>query len=174
MDYKNNINSCISILVCENFWFKIFLKIIWIIFFAKCRSWIDYETCKNVYCKLYYETFSSTYSCLYNSCIYDGWNKVVWSSLSVISWELYYSENPLSICSIYIHDLKTYFIIINDPLAKIIHIITNEKYLKSHRLIAYAFSYIKETNELMFISNNGLYSINITEQRNFFSKFMWK
>ncbi|CAF0909335.1 unnamed protein product [Rotaria sp. Silwood1] len=84
---------------------------------------------------------------------------------------LYYAEKPLTICSIYIYNLQKYIFFINDPSAKIIHIITNEKYLKSYKKTAHAFNYIDENQELLLASNDGIYSININEQTKFFSKF---
>lgn len=83
---------------------------------------------------------------------------------------LVYTGNPLTICSIYIYSLRRYIYFINDPSAKIIHLITNDKYLKSCTIIAHAFSYIPENSELLYVSNDGIYSIKIDEQ-SMFSKF---
>ncbi|CAF0907236.1 unnamed protein product [Rotaria sordida] len=84
---------------------------------------------------------------------------------------LFYAGNPLTICSIYISYIQKYIFFINDPSAKIIHIITNEKYLQSYSIIAHAFYYINESQELILTSNDGIYSIDIHEQMKFFSKF---
>jgi len=84
---------------------------------------------------------------------------------------LSYADNPLTICSIYIHHIENYIFFINDPSAKVIHILTNEKYLQSYSIIAYTLCYIEENHELILTSNDGIYSININEQQNFFSKF---
>ena len=87
------------------------------------------------------------------------------------SIHLSYAGKPLTICPMYIPYLEKMIFFINDPSAKIIHIITNEKYLKSSSITAYALSYIKENHELILVLNDGIYSININEQKNFFLKF---
>jgi hypothetical protein len=84
---------------------------------------------------------------------------------------LSYAENPLTICPIYIHYIQKTIFFINDPSAKVIHMLTNEKYLQSYSIIAYTLCYVEENQELILTSNDGIYSININEQKNFFSKF---
>jgi len=84
---------------------------------------------------------------------------------------LSYAENPLTICPVYIHYIQKYIFFVNDPSIKIIHILSNEKYLQSYSIIAYTLCYIEENHELILTSNDGIYSININEQQNFFSKF---
>jgi hypothetical protein len=84
---------------------------------------------------------------------------------------LSYANKPLTICSTYIPYLDKYIFFVNDPSAKIIHLLTNEKYLQSCTITAYTLSYIQENNELILASNDGIYSININEQESFFSKF---
>jgi hypothetical protein len=84
---------------------------------------------------------------------------------------LSYANNPLTICSIYIHYLKKYFLFVNDPSAKIIHILTDDKYLQSYAITAHALSYNEENCELTFVSNDGIYSININEHESFFSRY---
>ncbi len=84
---------------------------------------------------------------------------------------LSYAENPLTICPVYIYYIKKYIFFINDPSTKIIHLLSNEKYLQSYSIIAYTLCYVEENKELILTSNNGIYSININEQQNFFSKF---
>ena len=84
---------------------------------------------------------------------------------------LSYANNPLTICCIYNHYLKKYFLFVNDPSAKIIHILSNEKYLQSYAITAHALSYNEDNCELIFVSNDGIYSININEQESFFSKY---
>ncbi|CAM4886561.1 unnamed protein product [Rotaria socialis] len=84
---------------------------------------------------------------------------------------LSYPGNPLTICSIYIYHLQKYVFFINDPSINIIHIVTNEKYIQSSTIVAHAFYYIPENQELLFVSNDGIYSINMNEQKNFFLKY---
>ncbi len=84
---------------------------------------------------------------------------------------LYYAVNPLTICPVHIHYIQKYIFFINDPSAEIIHILTDEKYLRSYRIIAYNLCYVEENQELILTSNDGIYSININEQKNFFSKY---
>ena len=83
---------------------------------------------------------------------------------------LYYAVNPLTICSIYNQHLHQYILFINDPSAKIIHILTNEKYLQSYSLIVYAFSYIEEDQELLLTSNDGIRSIDINAHAEYFKR----
>lgn len=85
--------------------------------------------------------------------------------------QLSYAENPLTICSVYIHYIQKDIYFINDPSAKIIHLLTQEKYLQSYSIIVHTLCYVEDTKELILTSNDGLYSININEQHNFFSKF---
>jgi hypothetical protein len=85
--------------------------------------------------------------------------------------QLSYAGNPLTICSVYMHYLQKYIFFINDPSAKIIHILTNEKYLQSYSITPYTLCYIEENHELIFTSNDGIYSIKLNEHESFFSKF---
>ncbi|CAF0912836.1 unnamed protein product [Adineta steineri] len=84
--------------------------------------------------------------------------------------QLFYAERPLTICSVYMNTLQKHLFFINDPSAKIIHILTIEKYIQSYSLIANALCYIKDNHELIFVSNDGIHSIKLNEQQNFFSK----
>jgi hypothetical protein len=84
---------------------------------------------------------------------------------------LSYAENPLTICPVYIPYIQKYLFFVNDPSAKIIHILTNERYLQSYSIMAYTLCYIEENQELIFTSTDGIYAIHINEQQNFFSKF---
>lgn len=79
---------------------------------------------------------------------------------------LSYAENPQSICSIG-HDIY----LINDPSAKVLHLLTSDKYLQSYSLIAHCLYYMEESNEIVFVGNDGIYSISINEHLHFFSRF---
>lgn len=85
--------------------------------------------------------------------------------------QLSYAQNPLQICPIYIPYIKKFIFFINDPSTKRIHILNNEKYFKSYSTVAYALYYIEKNHQLILITNDGIYSININEQQNFFSEF---
>lgn len=84
--------------------------------------------------------------------------------------QLSYAQNPLKICPIYISYTKKYLFFINDPSVKIIHILTNEKYLKSYSIVAYNLCYVEQNQELILTTNDGIYSININEHQKFFSE----
>jgi hypothetical protein len=85
--------------------------------------------------------------------------------------QLSYAGNPCRICSIYIPSIRKDIYFINDPSEKIIHLLTQEKYLQSYSIIAHTLCYVEDNQELILASNDGLYSIHINEQLNFFSKF---
>ena len=85
--------------------------------------------------------------------------------------QLSYAENPLTICSVYIHYIQKDIYFINDPSAKVIHLLTQEKYLQSYSITVHTLCYVEDNNELILALNDGLYSININEQQHFFLKF---
>lgn len=84
---------------------------------------------------------------------------------------LFYAGNPRSICSVYhpLIDKDIYFV--NDPSENIVHLLTWEKYLQSYQLIAHCLYYVKENEEIIFVADDGIYSISINDHQQFFSKF---
>lgn len=84
---------------------------------------------------------------------------------------LLYPGNPRSICSVYRPLINKDIYFINDPSEKIIHLLTCEKYLQSYALIAHCLYYVEDNDEILFVANDGIYSIHINEHEQFFSKF---
>ena len=100
-------------------------------------------------------------------CTHDTSLKIHLKKLIHLSYE----QNPRSICSIYCPSMNKDIYFINDPSAKIIHLLTADKYLQSYTLMAHALYYIEQNDELLFVANDGIYSIAINEHQEFFSKF---
>lgn len=100
-------------------------------------------------------------------CLLENFRKIHYKN----TIRLTYADKPLHICPIRISYLEKVILFINDPSTKIIHIISNDKYLKSTSMIAYEIYFHEQTCELLFVSNDGIYTININEQKNFFLKF---
>mgnify|MGYP001032243618 FL=1 len=99
-------------------------------------------------------------------CLLENFRKIHLKS----TIELLYASNPIHICPIYIPYIEKTVLFINDFSAKILHIIINEKYFKSISIAAHELFYYAEMNEIFFVLNDGIYTININEQKNFFLK----
>ena len=95
-------------------------------------------------------------------CNHDSSTKIQLKKFIYLS----YAENPRSICSIG-HDIY----LVNDPSAKVLHLLNSEKYLQSYSLTAHCLYYMEENNEIVFVANDGIYSISINEHLQFFSRF---
>lgn len=83
---------------------------------------------------------------------------------------LSYAENPLSICSVYIRCLQKYIFFVNDASAKIIHLITTEKYIQSYTITVHSLYHAKESDEIFLALDNGIYTIQLKDHESFFSK----
>jgi hypothetical protein len=73
------------------------------------------------------------------------------------------AKQPLTIYSVYNQSLKQHLCFINDPSIDILHIVTNDRYLQSYSIIAYAIYYLANKNELMIVTNNLISSINLNK-----------
>ncbi|CAF0754902.1 unnamed protein product [Adineta ricciae] len=84
---------------------------------------------------------------------------------------LSYAENPLSICSVYIRCLHKHIFFVNDASAKIIHLVTTEKYIQSYTITVHSLHHAKESDEIFLALDDGIYTIRLKDHENFFSKF---
>jgi hypothetical protein len=73
--------------------------------------------------------------------------------------------------SVYFARLKTTLLFINDPSARVIHIVNRNKYLQSYPLLAHALCYAKENHRLTLASNRDICSIDFNTHERFFMKF---
>ena len=69
------------------------------------------------------------------------------------------STEPMKICSGYSNHCRQYFIFVNEPSKKILHILSFEEYLYSYPIDAYSMSYVHDTNELIFVSEKAICSL---------------
>ncbi|CAF1142378.1 unnamed protein product [Adineta ricciae] len=83
---------------------------------------------------------------------------------------LSYAGNPLSICSVYIRCLQKHIFFVNDALAKIIHLLTTEKYIQSYTITVHSLHYAKESDEIFLALDDGIYTIRLKDHESFFSK----
>ena len=88
------------------------------------------------------------------------------------SVRLVYEGKPSSICPIFVPALKKSFLVVNDSPARIIHLLTTEKYLQSYPLLSHAICSVPKKSELLVASSTDICSINLLAQNMFFSKFV--
>ncbi|UJR27168.1 hypothetical protein I4U23_008466 [Adineta vaga] len=83
---------------------------------------------------------------------------------------LSYAESPLIICSVYIKNLQKNMFFINDVSAKIIHLLTIDKYIQSYPITVHSLCYIEENDEILLASKDGIYAIRLKDHESFFAK----
>lgn len=76
---------------------------------------------------------------------------------------LHNAQKPLTIFAGYSQTLNTHLFFVNDPSANILHIFTNDRYLQSYTLMAYAMCYLEEKNELLLATDQSICSINLNK-----------
>ena len=87
---------------------------------------------------------------------------------------LSYADKPSRICSVYFPNCRKRLLVINDPSAKVIHLLSREKYLQSYPLIAHALCYVGDNHELVLASDVDIGSISLHANDLLFSKLSWK
>lgn len=71
------------------------------------------------------------------------------------------AQKPLTIFAGFSQSLNAHLFFVNDPSANILHIILNERYLRSYPLRAYAMCYLAEKNELLLATDQSIQSMNL-------------
>ena len=75
---------------------------------------------------------------------------------------LFHADKPSQICSVYLPKFQKHRLVINDRSAKVLHLLSREKYLQSYAFVADALGYTADKNELIAFSNAGICSISLS------------
>ncbi|CAF0939958.1 unnamed protein product [Adineta ricciae] len=71
------------------------------------------------------------------------------------------AHQPLTICPVFISARNEYHFYINDPSTDTLHVINTDGYLYHHQVKAYAICYVRESQELLIVTENSICSIDI-------------